>query len=160
MMRDNKNQRAGSLSMHATLKNILCIDDEQDILDIAKFALENLGHFKLQTICGGKEALARAPLLRPDLVLIDVMMPGMDGIQVYATLRKIPAFATMPFAFMTAKVQPSEVLRYLEMGIEGIIPKPFDPMTLSGAVLSLWESRRKKESAPAQPPLLPSETLL
>jgi CheY-like chemotaxis protein len=128
--------------MTTLLKNILCIDDEQDILDIAKFALETLGNFKLDMCCGGKEALCRAPLLNPDLILLDVMMPGMDGVAVYKALRQVPGFADIPIAFMTARVQPSEVIDYLDMGVEGIIPKPFDPMALPGAVESLWENRR------------------
>ena len=131
--------------MAAPLKNILCIDDENDILDIAKFALENLGHYKLETCCDGKEAVRRAPELAPDLILLDVIMPGMDGITVYTELRRVPKLANVPVVFMTAKVQPSEVLRYLEMGVEGIIPKPFDPLALPEAVESLWKTREEKK---------------
>ena len=132
--------------MAADLKNILCIDDEQDILDIAKFALETLGHFRLEMCCGGKEALARAPAMHPDLILLDVMMPGMDGVTVFRELRQVPSLANVPVAFMTAKVQPSEVLNYLEMGVEGIIPKPFDPLALPEAVESLWKGHDEKQN--------------
>ena len=131
--------------MAKPLRNILCIDDERDILDIAKFALETLGHYRLHICCGGKEAMRDAPSMRPDMILIDVMMPGMDGIEVFKALRQVPALTDVPIAFMTARVQPSEMLRYLEMGAEGIIPKPFDPMTLPGAVESLWEGRKKSQ---------------
>lgn len=123
------------------LQHILCIDDEVDILEIAKFALENIGKFTIESCCGGKEALARAPHLSPDMILLDVMMPDMDGIEVFRALREIQALADVPIVFMTAKVQPSEVLRYLEMGVCGVIPKPFDPMALPEAVESLWQSR-------------------
>jgi CheY-like chemotaxis protein len=130
--------------MASSLKNILCIDDDSDILEIAKFAFENLGRFQLDMCCGGREAIDRASSLNPDLILLDVMMPGMDGISVYKKLRQVPNLANVPVVFMTAKVQPSEVISYLEMGIEGIIPKPFDPLTLPQAVESLWESYNEK----------------
>src|ERR1700733_12995374 len=117
----------------APLRSILCIDDEQDILDIAKFALETLGNYHLEMCCGGIEALCRAPLLNPDIILLDVMMPGMDGVAVYKALRQVPGLAHTPIAFMTARVQPSEVIDYLDMGVEGIIPKPFDPIALPSA---------------------------
>jgi len=126
----------------AQLKNILCIDDEQDILDIAKFALEIAGKYRLDICCGGKEALCRAPALNPDLILLDVMMPGMDGVAVYKALREVPGLKGVPIVFMTAKVQPSEVIEYLDMGVEGVIPKPFDPIALPGAVESMWEKRK------------------
>jgi CheY-like chemotaxis protein len=125
------------------LKNILCIDDEMDILEIAKFALESDGRFKLEMCKGGNEAMKRAKGLAPDLILLDVMMPGIDGLAVYQELRRVPKFANVPVAFMTAKVQPAEVLRYLEMGVEGVIPKPFDPLALPDAVESLWATRKE-----------------
>ena len=131
--------------MAEVLKKILCIDDEEDILEVAKFALENLGHFKFDMCRGGDDALKRASELNPDLILLDVMMPGMDGVTVYRALRQIPALAQVPIAFMTAKVQPSEVIDYLEMGVEGIIPKPFDPLALPEAVESLWKSWQEKK---------------
>ncbi|MDX2028870.1 MAG: response regulator [Alphaproteobacteria bacterium] len=125
----------------AALQNILYIDDEMDILEIAKFALEQLGNFKMETCCGGQEALTRAPSLNPDMILLDVMMPGMDGVEVFKALREMPELTHVPIVFMTARVQPMEVLNYLDMGVHGIIPKPFDPMTLPEAVQSLWQSR-------------------
>jgi len=133
--------------MTTPLKNILCIDDESDILEIAKFALENCGRFKIDMCQGGKEALLRMPELDPDLILLDIMMPGMDGIAVYKELRRLPKLANVPVVFMTAKVQPSEVLNYLDMGIEGVIPKPFDPMALPEAVESLWNTQQEKKQA-------------
>jgi two-component system OmpR family response regulator len=131
--------------MTAPLKNILCIDDEQDILDIAKFALETLGNYTMEMCHSGKDALCRASMLNPDMILLDVMMPGMDGVAVYKALRQVPGLESVPIVFMTARVQPSEVIDYLDMGVEGIIPKPFDPVALPDAVASLWESRQEKD---------------
>src|ERR1700733_9613842 len=111
-------EKCAQVIMTAQLKNILCIDDEQDILDIAKFALEFAGKYRLDICCGGKEALCRAPVLNPDLILLDVMMPGMDGVAVYKALREVPELEHVPIVFMTAKVQPSEVIEYLDMGVE------------------------------------------
>jgi two-component system, OmpR family, response regulator len=147
---DDENEPSERDRMPAAPKNILCIDDETDILEIAKFALENNGRFKFDMCHGGKEALRRAPYLAPDLILLDVMMPGMDGMAVYRELRRMPKFANVPVAFMTARVQPAEVLRYLEMGVEGVIPKPFDPLALPDAVESLWATREERKRDPAR----------
>lgn len=124
-----------------SLHNILCIDNESDILEIVKFALETIGNFKLEMCASGKEALERAASSHPDMILLDVMMPGMDGITVFKELRRIPALANVPIVFMTAKVRPAEVLRYQNMGAQGVISKPFDSMALPRVVESLWENR-------------------
>ena len=130
--------------MATPLKNILCIDDENDILEIAKFALETLGHFHLEICSNSKEALDRAAETKPDMILLDVIMPDKDGLSVYRELRQTPQLANVPVAFMTAKVQPSEVQNYLDMGAEGVISKPFDPLALPDAVQSLWRARQTK----------------
>lgn len=120
------------------LERILYVEDEPDIQTVARLALETLGDFTV-AICGsGKEALDRAPDFQPQLILLDVMMPVMDGPTTLKMLRALPAFASSPVIFMTAKVQPSEIAHYLELGAVDVIPKPFDPMTLSSQVQAIW----------------------
>ena len=122
------------------LRRILFVEDDPDIQVVATMALEALGGFSV-TACGsGKEALARFPELAPDLVLLDVMMPGMDGLATLEALRRLPEAATVPVVFMTARVQDHETARYLELGAADVIAKPFNPMTLSDTVRSIWRS--------------------
>lgn len=121
------------------MTRILFIEDEPDIQAVAKLALEALGGFTLE-ICGsGKEALEKAPAFNPQLILSDVMMPGMDGPATLKKLRELPQCAAIPAIFMTAKVQPNEVAAYKEAGAVDVISKPFDPMTLSSQVQAIWE---------------------
>jgi len=108
---------------------VLYVEDEEDIRDMTEFALEDEG-FDLIMCSSGQEALAAAPDARPDLLLLDMMMPGMDGLTTAARLKEFPHLANVPLIFMTAKVQPNEVERYRSMGAAGVIPKPFDAMEL------------------------------
>ncbi len=124
--------------MKRMLQRILYVEDEQDIRQIAQLALEAVGGFTLEICASGPAAIASAPGFGPDLVLLDVMMPGMDGLTTFAELRKIPGMEAVPVIFMTAKVLPQEVARYREMGAADVIAKPFDPMTLSDTVNAIW----------------------
>lgn len=121
------------------LKRILCVDDEDDILQVAKLALEAVGGFETKQCSSGAQALAEAGSFHPDVILLDVMMPQMDGPATLKALKENPAIAGIPVVFMTAKVQPSEVEHYLKLGAAGVIAKPFDPMALPGQVKKLWE---------------------
>lgn len=121
------------------LHKILYVEDEPDIQAVAKVALEMVGGFSLHICSSGREALDAAPGFAPDLVLLDVMMPGMDGIATMRKLREMPDFSTTPMIFMTAKVQPGEVEEYMAMGVQGVIAKPFDPMQLAAEVRGIWE---------------------
>ncbi|BBK38885.1 response regulator [Allostella sp. ATCC 35155] len=120
------------------LARILYVEDDADIRMIGKFAMENVGGFVVTDCESGEEALARAPGAAPQLLLLDVMMPGMDGPTTLARLRAQPATAATPVVFMTAKVQPQEVQRYRELGAIDVISKPFDPMTLSDSIRAIW----------------------
>lgn len=121
------------------LMRILYVEDEPDIQTVARLALETLGGFTV-AICGsGKEALDRAPDFQPQLILLDVMMPSMDGPTALGMLRALPQFTDTPTIFMTAKVQPAEIAHYLQLGAVDVIPKPFDPMILSSQVQAIWE---------------------
>lgn len=123
------------------LHNILYVEDELDIQMIARVALEDVGGFKLEICSTGQEAVERAADFKPDLFLLDVMMPGMDGPATLQALRNIPELATTPAMFMTAKVQPNEVKQLRELGALEIIAKPFDPMKLAEVIRTAWQKQ-------------------
>lgn len=121
-----------------SLHRILMVEDETDIQVIAQFALQALGGFTVQTCSSGAEALATVGTFAPDLILLDVMMPGMDGPSTLTALRAQPALVRTPVLFMTAKVQPHEVAHYKALGALDVIAKPFDPMTLAATINTIW----------------------
>lgn len=121
------------------LSKILYVEDEPDIQTVARLALETVGGFSVHICSSGQEALDTVTAFAPDLIMLDVMMPGMDGPSTLAALRELPETAAVPVIFMTAKVQPPEVAHYKELGALDVIPKPFDPMTLSEQVLAAWK---------------------
>ena len=127
--------------MTDALKKILYVEDEADIQTVARLALETVGGFEVM-ICGsGAEALEKAPPFKPDILLLDVMMPGMDGPDTLVALLSIEAMKTTPAIFLTAKAMPAEVERYKKLGALDVIPKPFDPMTLADQVKAIWNRR-------------------
>jgi two-component system OmpR family response regulator len=120
------------------LSRIMYVDDEPDIRTIVDLVLHTLEGFSV-TLCGsGAEALERAPEILPQLVLLDVMMPGMDGPETLRALRALPATSAVPVVFVTAKVQPAEVARFRSLGAADVIAKPFDPLALAGQVRAIW----------------------
>ena len=123
--------------MPEPVERILYVEDEPDIRAIAQMALEAVGGFTVIACASGAEALAAAPEARADLLLLDVMMPGMDGPATLAALRQLPATAATPVIFMTAKVQPAERAQHLALGALDVIAKPFDPMALSEQILAI-----------------------
>jgi len=124
--------------MNNSLQRILLIEDEPDIQEITKSALELVGGFEVETANNGFEGLEKAQKSVPDLILLDMMMPGMDGITVFEELRKLESARHIPVIFMTAKVQPNELKTYITLGAIDVISKPFDPMLLSGQVIQIW----------------------
>jgi two-component system, OmpR family, response regulator len=122
------------------LSSIMLVEDEPDIQLVARLALENVGGFKVDVCASGFEALEKAPLLNPDLILLDVLMPDLDGPATLTELRKIPALESTPVVFLTAKVQAHEVEHYREIGAVDVIAKPFDPMSLAETVRAIWRS--------------------
>lgn len=121
-----------------TLKKILLIEDEPDIQEITKSALELVGGFEVETANNGFEGIAKAQKYMPDLILLDMMMPGMNGIDTFEELLKIDSVKLIPIVFMTAKVQPHETMTYITLGAIDVISKPFDPMQLSNQVVQIW----------------------
>ena len=121
------------------LKKILYVEDEPDIQMIARVALENVGGFELLICSSGDEALKNAADFNPDLFLLDVMMPGIDGPTTLQELRKLSQFEKTPAMFMTAKVQPQEVEFFKSLGAFEVIAKPFDPMELATNIQKAWD---------------------
>ena len=122
------------------LQRILLVEDEADIRMVASIALEEVGGFEVRECSSGTEALEVAPDYRPDLVLLDVMMPGLDGPATLKALRDRPDLRDVPVFFMTAKIQTHEIEEYRILGAAHVIAKPFDPMTLSDEVKAAWRA--------------------
>ncbi|HEY0094476.1 MAG TPA: response regulator [Archangium sp.] len=120
-----------------TIRKVLLVDDEDDIRTIGQLSLSRVGGWQTVLAASGAEAVTQAAAEQPDLILLDVMMPGMDGPTTLGQLRAQAATAKTPVIFMTAKIQKQEVARYLELGAVGVIGKPFDPMTLPAEIKKL-----------------------
>jgi CheY-like chemotaxis protein len=110
---------------------ILIIDDEDDIREVAALCLESVAGWDVIAASSGAQGLARAIEYQPDAILLDVMMPGMDGPTTFRELRKNPATAHIPVLLLTAKVQSSDQRRFADLGVEAVLFKPFDPLALS-----------------------------
>jgi two-component system, OmpR family, response regulator len=120
---------------------ILYVDDEADIREVAGLALGLNGELEVEAVGSGAEAISllESNQFRPDALLLDVMMPGMDGPTLLQAIRALPAYAATPVVFITARAQREEQNRLLGLGAVGVITKPFDPMALAGELLSLLE---------------------
>ncbi|MBF0492558.1 MAG: response regulator [Deltaproteobacteria bacterium] len=121
------------------LEKILYVEDDDDIRILGEMALR-VGPYEVISCSSGPAALKEAAEQNPDLIIMDVMMPGMDGPSALKALGLIPSTQQIPVIFMTAKVQPEEIEAYKKMGAVGVISKPFDPMTLAGEVENIWKS--------------------
>lgn len=124
------------------LKTILYVDDDDDIRTVATFALEIVGGFEVIACGSGREALAAVATVAPQLLILDVMMPEMDGPSLLAELRQQPATRLTPAIFMTAKVQREEIERFMALGAIDVIAKPFDPMALPDSIRQSWQKAR------------------
>ena len=131
-----------SADSNPEISRVLYVEDDPDIRAIAEIALQELGGFEAALCESGAVALETAPSFEPELILLDVMMPGMDGPTTLKALRKLDGMAEVPVIFMTARLQESEILEYRELGALGVIPKPFDPMTLSDQIAKILQDAR------------------
>lgn len=116
------------------MTRILYVDDEADIREVAQMALELDPEMDVRTCPSGADGIEHAIAWRPDLILLDVMMPGMDGPTVFSQLKERPETSDIPVVFITARTQAHEVAGFLELGARGVLAKPFDPMTLAAQV--------------------------
>lgn len=121
---------------------VLYVDDEPDIREIAVLSLGLDPEIEIKACSSGPDALAAIEAWRPDIALLDVMMPGMDGPTTLARLRETEAGARLPVVFITARAQSHEVERFLALGAVGVIPKPFDPMKLAITVRAHLDQAR------------------
>ena len=125
---------------HRPLRTLLYVDDEPDLRIIVQTALNMAQGLTVHTAESGEQGLELARELQPDLLLLDVMMPGLDGPATLKRLRADPDLARIPVIFMTAKATPDNASRFRAMGASAVIAKPFDPMQLPAKVLSLWQA--------------------
>jgi CheY-like chemotaxis protein len=117
-----------------TTKRVLIVDDEDDIREVAQISLEMVAGWTVLTASSGSSGLEIAGSQQPDAILLDVMMPGMDGPATFQNLQADPAIRHIPVILMTAKLQPSDRRRFAELGVAGVVAKPFDPLKLAEQV--------------------------
>lgn len=122
------------------LKKILVAEDEPDIQSVIKIVLEDLGEFTIKICSSGVEIMQEIDEFKPDLVLLDVMMPRMDGMTTLAEMRKRENLKNIPVIFVTAKNQIGESAHFLQLGAISVISKPFDPMALSDELRMIWRN--------------------
>jgi CheY-like chemotaxis protein len=125
---------------------VLLVEDEPDIMLIARAALKRAG-LNVITATDGVAALTAVASDRPDLILLDWMMPELDGFETCARLKADPATHDIPVVFLTAKTDESARAKCLELGALGCIPKPFDPLALGGQVVALWQQMSGRQDA-------------
>jgi CheY-like chemotaxis protein len=116
------------------VKTVLLVDDEDDIREVAQMSLEVTAGWRIEGANCGTAGIEKAKELKPDAILLDVMMPDMDGPTTFQKMREIPELAETPVILMTAKVQASDMEYFAAIGVSGVIPKPFDPMSLADQV--------------------------
>jgi len=124
--------------MMTTLNKILYAEDEADIREIATLALETIGELETVTCDSGVHVIDLAISFQPQLILLDVMMPIMDGPSTLEALKKHAILNTIPVVFLTAKILPDEIERFKNLGAVDVISKPFDPMTLAEQIKQIW----------------------
>jgi CheY-like chemotaxis protein len=116
---------------------VVLVDDDEDIRVICRLSLQTVGGWQVAVASSGPEGIELAARERPDVVLLDVMMPGQDGLTTYAAMRDDPRIAHIPVVLMTAKAQARELARFLALGVAGVIAKPFDPLTLAEEISTI-----------------------
>ncbi len=122
------------------LERILHVDDDEDIRTLTKMALEMLGQYRVQQFATGEATLAETGSIDAQLMVLDYMMPGMSGVELWEHLRKVPALAEVPVVFMTAKTEASFSERLLELGALAVIMKPFEIVDLSTQIAEIWKT--------------------
>ncbi|MEX1181189.1 MAG: response regulator [Cucumibacter sp.] len=128
------------------LKSVLCVDDDKDILEVARMTLEVVADFDVTTCSNGLAAIELAREINPDLILLDVMMPGIDGPMTLKRIQSDPKITSIPVVMITARVQHHEISKYFDIGAAGVIPKPFDPMTLHLELKAIWKDWQVPET--------------
>lgn len=127
--------------MNANANRILVIDDEDDIREVARASLELMGSLNVILASSSKEGLVKAAMEQPDAILLDVMLPDMDGMTTFRKLQENPATRHIPVILLTAKVQSADQLQFAHLGVAAVIAKPFDPISLASQIVAVlgWE---------------------
>ena len=128
--------------MSRELKKVLYLEDDPHISEIAMMSLQDIAGLDVLHCSAGKEAIAAFEDFGPDILLFDVMLPDMDGVETLAGVRALENGTKTPVVFMTAKAQTHEQQQYLDLGALSVIVKPFDAFTLGDQLRSLWQSKR------------------
>lgn len=118
-------------------REVLLVDDDDGIREVATMSLELVGGYTVRVAGSGEQAITMAQLDPPDVILLDVMMPGRDGPSTFAVLQEDPRTRDIPVILLTAKTQQADLLRFAELGVAGVLAKPFDPMSLPGEIAQL-----------------------
>lgn len=125
--------------MNKELKKILFIDDDEDIHFILKLSLQDLSGVEVCSALSGEEGIKIAEKFHPDLILLDVMMPHMNGFATLQAMKLLPGLAHIPIVFLTAKAQKKEIEEYFKCGVADVIIKPFDPIQLPNQIIQIWK---------------------
>ncbi|MEM6598692.1 MAG: response regulator [Cyanobacteria bacterium P01_D01_bin.36] len=127
-------------------KRILIVDDDADIREATQLCLEITGHWEVLKAANGPDGIAIAQAERPDAILLDMMLPGMDGMTILKKLRENPTTQTIPIVILTAKVQSSEQNQFEQLAVASVITKPYDPLTISDQISAALPSLKKLSS--------------
>jgi CheY-like chemotaxis protein len=127
--------------MRRPLRSVLYVEDDVHVRTTAKLVLEVIGNIIVRDCGSGRDALVVARDFTPDLIVLDVMMPELDGVSTLAMLRRMPHLAQVPALFVTGLTAPEDIARYMDAGAIGVIPKPLVPLRLAGQLHALWAER-------------------
>jgi CheY-like chemotaxis protein len=126
-------------------KHILLVDDEEDIREVATISLETIGGWRVSSASSGADAIVKAKAESPDAILLDVMMPDLDGPTTFKRLQDDPQTRDIPVILLTAKAHTADRERLAQIGVVGLLTKPFDPMTLSAQVTALLAAKAQAQ---------------
>ena len=129
------------MMVETDLSSILYVEDDLHVRTTAKLVLEVIGKYAVRECRSGEEALVAARDFHPDLILLDMMMPDLDGLATLTMLRAMPHLADTPAMFITGQTGPDDIARYMAAGAIGVIPKPLVPLRLAGQVHAMWGQR-------------------
>lgn len=130
----------------------MLVEDDIDIQQVVEILLSAISGYEILICDSGYEAIEKALSFHPDIILLDVMMPGMDGPSTLKKLRENPTTAEIPVIFLTAKILPQEIQEYHNLGVVDIISKPFNPLTLADRIQKSWEQVHRLDKSPGDSP--------